>query len=170
MKVYRVTFVGQGVIENESKLKELLAERIARLLEEKPSVAFLVARENHFDTVADAATRLARSRCGNHHSTLSLSLPHTIDAVDLCQNYDAVVYSVPMEPDPNRTVQSNRRAMIEQSDLVLGYVREDCGEAYHALEYAKKRGKSVQNLAELLPDGELDLLSLLPPPKSFISS
>ena len=169
MEIYRVTFVGQGVIGDEEALKAVLVRHITRLLRENEFVEFSVSRENHFDAIATAAVRCAQKLHGAHNSMLILSLPHRLEKEDdFAQTYDDIIYSIPMGGDESRTVQNNRRVMIERSRLVLGLAHEASGEAYQALEYAKGRGKAIQNLADEVPDGEPELLPLGQSPISYI--
>lgn len=167
MDIYRVTFVGQGVIGDEELLKEVLERHIARLIQEKEFVEFSVTRENHFDAIATSAVRSVQNAHGAHNSLLLLSLPHEYEKEDFAKTYDEVVYSLPMEDDKSRTVQNNRRAMVAQSQLVIGYAHEASGEAYHALEYAKRHGKTVQNLADEIPDNEPQITRRIPHPFRF---
>ena len=152
MDVYRVAFIGQGFVSDEDAVRDLLEEFAARLIEEKPFVEFLVARENRFDAIATSAVRRAQSVYGTKNSCLSLTLAHPIAKNDFFAEYDSVVQPFALD-ETYDTVQNHRRTMIAQSDLVISYVIENSGEAYHALKYAIQKGKTVKNIAPL-PTGQ----------------
>ena len=149
MEVYRVSFVGQGVIKDEYATRAVLEYFASRLIQEKEHVEFLVGREHRFDELATSAVRRAQSVYGTKNSCLNLMLMHPIANNDFFKEYDNVVYAIPLGEDCD-TVQEHRRAMLLQSDLVLGYVTEKSGEAYHALKYAARKNKSVKNVAALI--------------------
>ena len=164
MDVYRVSFIGQGFVADEDAVRDLLEDFAARLIKEKPFVEFLVTRENRFDAIATSAVRRAQSVYGTKNSCLSLTLAQPIAKNDFFADYDNVVQPLARD-ETYDTVQNHRRTMIAQSDLVISYVPEHSGEAYHALKYAVKKNKTVKNvvppLSEALDAGLREGLDLL---------
>ena len=62
--------------------------------------------------------------------------------------YDGSVYP-PIEQVPKRLAILKRNEwMIDNSDVVVAFVKQDFGGAYKALEYARRRKKAIVNIAE----------------------
>ena len=63
--------------------------------------------------------------------------------------YDGIVYP-PLENVPRRFCISKRNEwMVDESDLVISFVKYSCGGAAKTLEYAKRKKVDFFNLAEL---------------------
>ena len=153
-RAYRVAFIGQGLLYNEAELRRVLESAIAKIVREHDTVEFYVSRENHFDALATSAVRMVETSYSLRNSSLHLVLPHSVGKNDFFASYNGILYCLPAEGDADRTVQNNHRTMIDQSDLVIGFVREESGEAYQAIGYAKSVGKPVCNLADEISDAE----------------
>ncbi len=154
MDVYRVAFIGQGLLYNEAELRRVLETMIAKIVREHDTVEFYVSRENNFDALAASAVRMVETSYTLRNSSLHLVLPHSIGKNDFFASYNEILYCFPTEGDVDRTVQNNHRTMIRQSDLVIGFMREESGEAYQAINYAKSVGTPVCNLADEISDAE----------------
>lgn len=62
--------------------------------------------------------------------------------------YDSIIYP-PLEQVPLKFAIIKRNEwMIEQSDLIIAYVKHSFGGAYQSLKYAQRKGKRTVNLAE----------------------
>ena len=62
--------------------------------------------------------------------------------------YDSTVYP-PLENIPQKFAISKRNEwMINQADLIIAYVSHTYGGAYRSLEYARRKKKSIINLAK----------------------
>ena len=153
-RAYRVAFIGQGLLYNDAELRRVLEAAIAKIVREHDTVEFYVSRENRFDALATSAVRMVEASYTLRNSSLCLVLPHSIGKNDFFACYDSILHCLPAEGDTDRTVQNNHRTMIEQSDLVIGFMREESGEAYQAISYAKSLGKPVCNLADEVSDAE----------------
>ena len=63
--------------------------------------------------------------------------------------YDVSIYP-PLENVPLRYAISRRNEwMVNEADLVIAYIKNTYGGAYKSFLYAKKKGKTVINLAEI---------------------
>ena len=62
--------------------------------------------------------------------------------------YDSVIYP-PIESVPFKFAINKRNEwMVDQSDFIIAYVCHSYGGAYQSLNYARRRGKQIVNLAE----------------------
>ena len=154
MDVYRVAFIGQGLLYNEAELRRVLEAAISKIIREHDAVEFYVSHENHFDTLATSAVRMVETSYSLQNSTVHLVLPHSVGKNDFFASYDGILYCLPTESDADRTMRNNHRIMIDQSDLVIGFVHEESGEAYQGINYAKSVEKPVRNLADEISDAE----------------
>ena len=63
--------------------------------------------------------------------------------------YDSIVYP-PLEKVPFRFAISKRNEwMVDNADIIIGYVKNQYGGAYKILEYAKRQRKNIINLADI---------------------
>ena len=67
---------------------------------------------------------------------------------DQKRRYDYIIYPE-IEDKPKRYAISYRnKYMVEKSDCVIAYVLHKWGGAYSTYTYAKRKGKTVLNIAE----------------------
>jgi hypothetical protein len=65
---------------------------------------------------------------------------------DIKNRYDRIIYPE-IEKIPKRlAIIFRNRYMIEQSDVVISYVKREYGGAYKTYSFAKKKGKIIYNL------------------------
>ena len=67
---------------------------------------------------------------------------------DLEKYYDRV--DIPISAHPKLAITKRNEWMAEQADLVICYIERESGGAYKAVQYAKKLGKDIVNLANEL--------------------
>ncbi len=81
---------------------------------------------------------------------LILVLPYAVKDIEHYEKY----YSSIIIPEcvegthPKGAIVKRNKWMIEESDLLICYVEHKHGGAYTAMEYAKKIGKDIINLAQ----------------------
>lgn len=62
--------------------------------------------------------------------------------------YDAILYP-PIEDKPLKfAILYRNQYMVEQADLVIAYVAHSTGGAYQSYQYARRKGKTLFNLAQ----------------------
>ena len=114
-------------------------------------VIFLVGNNGEFDILAQSVVRRARQRMGEETSELDLVLPYPKASMDVM----ATSFSNVIIPDalagvhPKGAITKRNCWMVDECDLLLCYVGREGGAA-RTLQYAKKKGKRVINLYELL--------------------
>lgn len=154
MDIYTVSFFGhrevEGAAEIESRLERLLHDLITR----KQYVEFLVGRDGEFDLLVASAIRRAVKQYGYGNTSLILVLPYTkakyrdnkqyylsyYDEVEICSESSDAHYK--------SAIQVRNRSMVDRSDLVVCCIQHKSGGAYSTMQYAKKQGKQVRNLAD----------------------
>ncbi len=148
-----VSLFGHRIIEDyqnaESKLYELL-----RIVMERSSreTEFLVGRNGDFDLMAASVIRKLKKETGNENIFLTLVLPY--ETAELRNNtesfesyYDSIeICEASADCNFKYAIVARNRDMIDRSDMVVVYVKNQSGGAYQALKYAESNQKRVINL------------------------
>lgn len=124
---------------------ELLTEAVERHIVQYGVTEFVVGQYGAFDHLAARVVREAKQR----HPEVSLVLllpyyrPEKIDG-----EWDCLFYPPGMEKVPKRLaiVRANRY-MLDYCDYLIAYAKYP-GNSRDVMEYARKRGKHIENLAE----------------------
>ena len=150
---YTVSLFGHRIIEDyntvESKLYELL--RII-MQKENREIEFLIGRNGDFDLMAASVTRKLKKETGNENVFLTLVLPY--ETAELRNNaesfesyYDSIeICEASAGCNFKFAIVARNRDMIDRSDTVVVYVKNESGGAYQALKYAEKNQKRIINL------------------------
>ena len=149
---YTVSLFGHRIIEDyqfvESKLYELLRIAIQKGVE----VEFLVGRNGDFDLMASSVIRKLKKETGNDNIFLTLVLPYeTAELRNNTESFESYYDSIEIcegSADCNfkYAIVARNRDMIDRSDMVVVYVKNEFGGAYQALKYAEKNQKRIINL------------------------
>ena len=154
LDIFTVAFFGHRYIENPNAVELLLEKHIWDLLASHIYVDFLVGRNGEFDQCAASSVRRVRRDYGGNNSSLVLVLPYDsaeyennrasfeeyYSNIELCQNASLA--------HPKSAIQIRNREMVDRADLIICYVKRKEGGAWKTVQYAKKQGKTVINLAE----------------------
>lgn len=145
-----VSLFGHRIIEDynavESKLYELL--RIV-MQKECGEVEFLVGRNGDFDLMAASVIRKLKKETGNDNVFLTLVLPYeTAELRNNTESFESYYDSIEICDSKNFkfAIVARNRDMIDRSDMVVVYVKNETGGAFQALKYAEKNQKRIVNL------------------------
>ena len=118
------------------------------LIQTKPYVSFLIGRNGEFDEFSASVIKRVQKEIGRDKSDVTLVLPYKVAALEYYEKYyDSIII-----PDsvygahPKSAITLKNRWMVEQSNLVIIYVKRESGGAYTAMRYAEKLGKEILNL------------------------
>ncbi len=150
---YTVSLFGHRIIEDynavESKLYELL-----RIVMQNGSreIEFLVGRNGDFDLMAASVIRKLKKETGNENVFLTLVLPY--ETAELRNNtesfesyYDSIeICEASADQNFKYAIVARNRDMIDRSDMVVVYIKNESGGAYQSLKYAEKNQKRIINL------------------------
>ncbi len=148
-----VSLFGHRIIEDyqtvESKIYELL-----RIIMQKGNreIEFLVGRNGDFDLMVASLIRKLKKEINNENVFLTLVLPY--ETAELRNNtesfesyYDSIeIYEASANQNFKYAIVARNRDMVDRSDMVVVYVKNESGGAYQALKYAEKNQKRVINL------------------------
>ena len=145
-----VSLFGHRIIEDyntvESKLYELL-----RIVMQNGSreMEFLVGRNGDFDLMAASGIRKLKKETGNENAFLTLVLPYeTAELRNNTESFESYYDSIEICDSQNFkfAIVARNRDMIDRSDMVVVYVKNESGGAYQSLKYAEKNQKRIINL------------------------
>ena len=145
------TFVGHAEIYKPIEPK--LCETIENYLENIEEAIFYVGGRGEFDSMAAKAVRAAKNRHKEKKIRLYLVEPYMrVELNEEKEYYEEFYDDVIIPPElsgvhPKSAITKRNRLMVDWSDLVIAYVYRDFGGAAETLRYARKKGKTIINLA-----------------------
>ncbi len=154
MEIYIVCFFGHREVERAAEIESKLDQLLHDLITQKQYVEFLIGRDGEFDLLAASSIRRAAKQYGYGNTSIILVLPYMkakyrdnkqyylsyYDEVEICSESSDAHYK--------SAIQVRNRSMVDRSDLVVCCIQHKSGGAYKTMQYAKKQGKQVRNLAD----------------------
>ena len=129
-------------------IRDTLDEAIERHITEYGVTEFFVGHYGRFDRMAQAA--LVRAKARYPEITVRLLIPYhpTEQPISAPDGFDGTYYPPGMERVPRKfaIIRANRY-MIDNCDYLIAYVWHAISNARELLEYARKRGVMIENLA-----------------------
>ena len=145
-----ITFCEHGDFRATPDLEDRLLSVLEREIGDSAAELFLGGYGN-FDAFA---LRCARIYQHTHPNVSLVYSPYMVTdrkgntGADKGEGYDQILYP-PLENVPPRyAIVHRNRYMVEQADLVIAYITRSRGGAYQAYQYAKRKDKTICNLAE----------------------
>jgi len=154
MEIYTVCFFGHREVERAAEIESKLDQLLHDIITQKQYVEFLIGRDGEFDLLAASSIRRAVKQYGYGNTSIILVLPYMkakyrdnkqyylsyYDEVEICSESSDAHYK--------SAIQVRNRSMVDRSDLVVCCIQHKSGGAYSTMQYAKKQGKQVRNLAD----------------------
>ena len=131
-----------------------LSDEIERLLQTDSKFLFLSGGMGQFDEMGSAAVRAAKRRHPDMDITLALVLPYPSRRLNADKEYYGALFDgiiIPSISDAahrKAAIGLRNRWMVEQSDIVLACIYRSFGGAWDTVNYARRLGKPVINLAD----------------------
>lgn len=148
-----ISFIGNRFISDCADLSRQLYECIMSNMPKDEPVIFFYGGYGAFDKLCLNVCReikKGRPDCEIIYITpyITESQQRNIQQDMMSSLYDSVIYP-PLESTPPRfAIVKRNEWMVDQSDLIISYVRSTCGGAYKALRFAEKRKKKIISLIE----------------------
>lgn len=155
MDTLTVTFFGHRYIDNFFRTEDKLQKRITELLLNNQYVEFLVGRNGDFDQLVSSTVLRCKRSIRDDNSSLVLVLPYPTAEVENNEDSFYDYYDeIEICEESSRThfknaMQVRNRSMVDRADLVICYIERNEGGAYQTIQYAKKQGKTIINLADI---------------------
>lgn len=154
MNLFTVSFFGHRVIERPTEIERKLDKLLRELILEKEYVEFLVGRNGEFDQLVSSSIIRCQRDVFDANSAHVLVLPYlTADYRKNIEGYDDYydeieVCEVSAGAHYKAAFQKRNRSMVDRSSLVVFFVDHNSGGAFQTMNYAKKSGKTIINLAD----------------------
>ena len=150
-----VAFFGHRHIDDFFRTESKLQDHIAELLRNNDYVEFLVGRNGDFDQMTSSTVLRCKRSVRNDNSALVLVLPYQTsefqnnedsfyryyDEIEVCEEAIGAHFK--------NAIQIRNRSMVNRADMIICYVNRNEGGAYQTIQYARKQGKTIINLAEI---------------------
>ena len=145
-----ITFLGHRSLFYNERLFQRIQETILEYIKSDEKMLFYCGGYGDFDHLCVKACRLIQKKALN--CEIVFVTPYMISSKPIGNTditlYDSVLYP-PLEKVPPRFAISRRNEwMIDQADLIIAYVKYSHGGAYTGMKYAKRKQKTMINLAE----------------------
>ena len=148
-----ITFFGHSKIYNSTNLASEIENAILQQATKGEKITFYCGGYGDFDNISAKVCRSIKENGVDCEIMLIIPYLPEMGRVDIRSKierslYDGSIYP-PLERVPKRLALLKRNEwMIDNSDIIIAFVKHDYGGAYKALEYANKKGKAVINIAE----------------------
>ncbi len=148
-----VTLFGHRFIDYCQTVEQMLYELLRIIMSRGDrEVEFLVGRNGAFDMIATSVIRRLKKELNAENVFLTLVLPY--ETAELRNNaeafetyYDSIEISeASADKNFKYAITARNRDMIDRSDTVVVYVKNQSGGAYQSLRYAEKNEKKIVNL------------------------
>jgi uncharacterized phage-like protein YoqJ len=147
-----ITFCGHKDISDRQMILNKLIETLEPYFKGAP-LTFYCGGYGGFDSLASQAIDILRKT----HSEIKVEKVYVTpyiaasckEKLDALKNYyDEIIYS-PLENVPLRFAISRRNEwMVDNSDIIIAYVKFGWGGAAKTLEYAKRKNKQIINISD----------------------
>lgn len=142
------TFFGHQIINKN--IKELLICQVENLITEYGVNIFYVGNNGQFDHLVAAVLRELKSWHPQISYSIVLAYLPEREKEHNQLSYTETIYPEGLEDTPPRFAISKRNKwMVQQSEYVIAYVEHSFGGAAQFTEYARKKHRTVINLADL---------------------
>lgn len=153
MDIYAVAFFGHRQVYEHGRILQQLEVLIMELLQKKEYVEFLVGRNGDFDQLVSSVVLHTQRHYRKDNSSLTLILPYlTAEYINNRESYEDYYDQIEISDEashahPKAAIQIRNRKMVDRADLIVCYINHHNGGAYQTVQYAKRQGKVVINLA-----------------------
>ena len=147
-----VALFGHRTIEDAQPIEQKLYELLRIIIQENREVEFLVGRNGEFDLMASSVIRRLKKEIYSENVFLTLVLHYETaelrNNIEAFENYyDSIeICEACAEQNFKSAFTIRNRDMVDRSDLVVVYVKNNSGGAYQTLIYAEKSEKRIINL------------------------
>ena len=142
------TFFGHRILNKD--IKDLLTRQIDNLIAEYGVNVFYVGNNGQFDYLVAAVLREVKLHNPQISYSIVLAYLPEREKEHNQLSYTETIYPEGLEDTPPRFAISKRNKwMVQQSEYVIAYVEHSFGGAAQFTEYARKKHRTVINLADL---------------------
>lgn len=149
MEPYRVSFIGHREIDRLLDVDLALEATVRRILCTREYVECYMGRNGEYDILTASVIKRVRRALARQNCTMNLVLPyHVKDEEYYADYYDDIFYPLEKTTHYKTAITKRNEWMMDHSDLLIAYVETAGGGAYTAVQYAKRKGVHVINIAD----------------------
>ena len=149
VEIYRVSFIGHRKLYEIGCIEQKLNCIVRDLLSKKEYVEFYVGRNGDFDILTASAVKNMQKVFGKHNSSLILVLPYHVKDEEYYKDfYDEIYLPLNIKTHFKEAITKRNEWMIDNSDLLISYVKDQHGGAWRTEKYAKIKEKQIMNIAD----------------------
>lgn len=147
-----VSLFGHRTIEDAPFVEQKLYELLRIITQNNREVEFLVGRNGEFDLMTASVIRRLKKEINGENVFLTLVLPYETaevrNNIESFENYYDSIEICEACADKNfkQAFSVRNRYMVDRSDMVVFFVKNQSGGAYQTLRYAEKNEKKFVNL------------------------
>ena len=148
-----ITFVGHGTLHITEELTQKIRLTIKENIKSEVRVTFYCGGYGDFDNHCSSICRKMKAEypsCEVVFVTPYITpaqqekMKYLVDA----KLYDSTIYPPIENALPRFAITKRNEWMVTEADLIIAYVTHTYGGAYKTLEYARRKKKTIINLAE----------------------
>lgn len=143
----KISFFGHRKLNDLKEIKEKVTVILDEIIKNNTLVEFFCGSYGNFDSVCYSIAKNFKNK--NQNIKITFVTPYIDDSYlrNINSNmYDEIVYP-PIENSPKRLAIIKRNEwIINESDLIIFYVKNNFGGAYTALQYSKRKNKRIINI------------------------
>lgn len=142
-----ITFIGHSKLKNVSEVEVALREVMEKYISPGNRITFYCGGYGEFDLLC---ARVVRDMKNIANCESILVIPYLNRGKEKTDSlYDQTLYPPIESVPPKLAILKRNEWMIDESDIVIAFVEFSFGGAVRALEYAKRKNKTIVNLAEM---------------------
>lgn len=148
-----ITFLGHRSLYNKTEVLEKLKRALIDSIKQNEKTTFYCGGCGTFDNLCVSICHFIKKEYTSAeivYVTPYLNESHQKKMKDMLNTgtYDSIIYPPLENTPPKYAIIKRNEWMVHQADLIIAYVEYSNGGAYRTLEYAKRKGKKISNLAE----------------------
>lgn len=148
-----ITFFGHSKLCSNGDLAKEVEEAILSKINKSEKTTFYCGGYGDFDNMCARICSLIKKKGIDCEVLFITPYLQSSKLSEIRSGIDGVLYDGSLYPSlehvpPKLAILKRNEWMVDNSDLIIAYVKHNWGGAYRALEYARKKGKLIYNIIE----------------------
>ena len=148
-----ISFAGHSYVPSGAGVKATVKEKIRELINGEDSAEFYLGGYGDFDNLCACACRELKREYPNIKVVyispyMTLSEQEKIKEMEKFRLFDQFIYPPIESVPPKFAIIKRNEWMVNNSDVIIAYVKHKSGGAYRTLRYAAKKKKAIINTCD----------------------
>ena len=150
-----ISFAGHSTLPHDVRIKKLIKEKLQNIIVRNEAVICYLGGYGDFDNLCAQVCRELKEEFPHIELVyvapyLTISEQFKIKEMHQHGLCDSPIYPPIESTPPKFAVLKRNEWMMEQADIVIAYVSHSYGGAYKSPQAARRKGKAIVNIFELL--------------------